>query len=152
MSSDKKRLILALFALAGATLTLLSTRGHGAGLTPDSVGYISAARSLLSGNGLTLYSGDPLIFWPPLYPVLMAVFSFIFHTDAFFIARLLNAAFFGVAVYLGGWLAFRCFSSKALALAATAAVLLSPPVFRMSTLALSELLFICLVMLSLYKI
>ncbi|MHB1391437.1 MAG: ArnT family glycosyltransferase [Thermoleophilia bacterium] len=142
-------MILAIFALAGAILTLLSTREYGAGLNSDSIGYISVARSLLSGDGFTLYNGDPFIMWPPLYPVLLAFFSLISHTDAFPVARILNAVFFGAAIYAGGWLAFRCFSSRALAFAAIVAVLLSPPAFGVSTMVWSEMPFICLVMLSL---
>ena len=68
MLSTKYKLALVFFALLGVILVFLSTSRYGAGLSPDSVGYISIARNLITGAGFTSYDGSPLIVQPPLFP------------------------------------------------------------------------------------
>jgi hypothetical protein len=58
--------------LGGATLVWWITP-HGAGLSPDSVYYIAAARWVLAGDGVrSLDGGGPLTVFAPLYPAVLA--------------------------------------------------------------------------------
>ncbi len=143
--SLKRKLLLALLALIGVTLVFFSTRDYGAGLTPDSVGYISTARNIIAGNGVTSYSGAHLVVQPPLYPALLALVGGIFGTDPFQIVAVVNSILFGLIIYFGGLLTFRALSAfPVLALIVIVAVLTSIPLFSVSVMAWSEPLFILL--------
>ena len=63
---------LIVLAVLGALLVGLSTR-WGIGCSPDSVFYISLARSLQAGEGYRGLYGVPRTEWPPLYPSLLAL-------------------------------------------------------------------------------
>ena len=62
-------------AAAGAGALALFATSRGIGLSPDSISYISAGRSLASGGGLRVWHGAPLTDWPPLYPALLALLA-----------------------------------------------------------------------------
>lgn len=96
------KLTLVLLALVGAILILLSTSRYGAGLSPDSVGYIGTARNLITGAGFISYGGSPTVEWPPLYPALLALVGGTFETDPLLLANVVNALIFGLIVYVGG--------------------------------------------------
>jgi len=68
--------LLGLLLLCLAALSVLSLQyRYGIGVTPDSAYFVSAADSLLSGNGLTTNIDgvrSPLTHHPPLYPSLLA--------------------------------------------------------------------------------
>ena len=148
--STKYKLSLVLLALVGVVLILFSTNRWGAGLSPDSVGYIGTARHLIRGAGFITYDGSPTVVWPPLYPALLALVGGIFGTDPLLLADILNALIFGLIVYLGGLLALKHLSSfPAFALVGTLAIVFSKPLFQVSVMAWSEPLFICFVLLSL---
>ena len=51
-------LLPAVAGVAGCVLVLLVAGGGRLGLTPDSVGYVAAARNLLAGRGFTWFSGE----------------------------------------------------------------------------------------------
>jgi 4-amino-4-deoxy-L-arabinose transferase-like glycosyltransferase len=77
----------------------------GAGLISDSFQYIASARSLASGQGLG-YPDDnglihPLVQYPPLFSVMLAMFECA-GVDSLFAARLLNAGLFAVNIGLVG--------------------------------------------------
>jgi hypothetical protein len=63
----------AILALAGTGLVLLSTAKYGAGISPDSTAYFDVARNLLAGKGLVFHAGGPLVIYAPLYPILLAL-------------------------------------------------------------------------------
>ncbi|NIP42487.1 MAG: hypothetical protein GWO30_06835 [Gammaproteobacteria bacterium] len=65
-------ILLAMLAILGAALIIYPTYHYGIGLSPDSVGYISTARSLISGKGFFQYDGQPFFLQPPLYPIILA--------------------------------------------------------------------------------
>ena len=148
--STKYKLSLVLLALIGVIFALLSTSRYGAGLSPDSVSYISTARNLIKGEGFITNYDEPIVHWPPLYPVLLALIGAIFGTDPLLPAHIVNALTFGLIVYLGGVLTFKHLPSfPALALVGTLAILFSTPLFAVSAMAWSEPLFILFVLLSL---
>src|SRR4051794_14970766 len=47
---------------------IAAVAGTHPGLTPDSVAYLSAAARPLARWGPVIYTGLPLVDWPPLYP------------------------------------------------------------------------------------
>lgn len=146
--SAKYRLILAVLGATGVATILLATRHYGAGLSPDSVGYIATARHIASGSGFVTFDGTPLVYWPPLYPALLAVASYIFRVDPISLAHVFNAILFGFIVYLSGLLFLKHLKSSAVvALFGAGAVLVAIPLIQVSLMAWSEPLFICFVLL-----
>ncbi len=98
-------LYVGLISIMAAAFSLWITP-YGAGVNPDSIVYISAAKSILTGSGYSL-AGDLITHYPPLYSIFLAVTG-LFEKDLNQSARLLNATFFGInaglvatAVYLG---------------------------------------------------
>jgi len=105
----RARIAITALGILGVAALLWITRG-GIGISPDSVVYIDAAESLLSGQGYVEHkaSGErlPLIHFPPGYPLLLALpkslgFSILAG------ARWLNALLFGLNIALVGILAVR---------------------------------------------
>lgn len=125
---------------------------HGAALLPDSVQYIAAARRLASGFGLEAPNarGDwsALTRFPPLYPCLLAGAASVTGLDPVDIARPLQA----LISMLNVWLAARLFRrTEVPRFAAPVAVMVTavaPSVLRINTQALSEGLFLSLMLLA----
>lgn len=131
-----------LLALSTTLLVLIVTAPNGIGLTPDSVGYIAAARNLSAGNGLTLFDASPLTIQAPLYPTLLSSVELIAGVDPLEGARFINAGLFGLVVYLSGLLFRRRLTRTSLVVFGMIAVSASPVLFSHSTYALTEPLFI----------
>jgi hypothetical protein len=87
-------IMLSALSAAGVGVVLFSTP-HGAGISPDSVQYVAAARGVLDGAGL------PLGLWAPLYPVVLASGETA-GLDIFVWARLLNALLLPANLLLAG--------------------------------------------------
>jgi hypothetical protein len=137
-------------ALLAVILVFLPTSRYGAGLSPDSVGYIATARNVMTGAGFTTYDGTPLVVHAPLFSALLALAGKLFNTDPLVLANIVNAFIFGLIVYVGGILVFRYLSSTPIiALMGTLTILASIPLFKVSVMAYSEPLFILFVLLSL---
>ena len=71
------------------------------GVSPDSVVYIDGARNILNGNGFQLSSGEVITRYPPGYPALLALVTYINH-DVLQATRWLHAFLFAVNVMLIG--------------------------------------------------
>lgn len=143
-----EQLWLGIFALLGAGLVLVSTSRYGAGISPDSVGYLSVAQNFLDGKGLVTFEGLPLSYHPPLYPLLLALCARIFGTQPLALAHLLNAALYAAIVYLSGHLALRYVErSRLLAWLAAASFVIAQPVLDVAVWAWSEPLFLILLLL-----
>ncbi len=150
--ADRGRIVVA--ALLAAGLVAVGTLA-GAGLSPDSVSYVSAARSFASGQGLQVFTGDPLTDWPPLYPLLLSVFG-LFGIDAVpasrIVAVLTHAALVGVG---GAWLLGRT-QTRAVAWAGVTTLVMAPALLWTGVWAWSEGLFMvmsvaCLVLLDRHR-
>ena len=101
---DRFALLLAVLSIFFMLLLLLRGVTYGAGVTPDSVAYISTARNLLAGNGFTLWNGQIYLDYPPLFPILLA-FIGIFGPDPADTAGYVNAFLFGLTIFLSSrWL------------------------------------------------
>lgn len=124
-------------ALAGAALVWRAT-SQGAGLSPDSVHYVAAARWLLAGEGLRSLDGSPLAHFPPLYPIVLAGAAWVSGSDPLDAARWLNAGLFGVLLALAGLLAARVGRRTWAAVAAALVLLVSRDIVLLHAMAWSE--------------
>lgn len=138
--------VFAVLGLAGVGIVLFSTSLYGVGLSPDSVQYISTARSLLAGDGYFAFDGNPIVSWPPLYPTLLAGLG-LADIDPLDGARYFNAAVFGLTVFATGHLLRRHLESWALVILGTTSILISVVLLRVSIQAWSESLFVLLAIL-----
>ncbi|MDE0197467.1 MAG: phospholipid carrier-dependent glycosyltransferase [Caldilineaceae bacterium] len=129
-------------ALSVALTSLVATATNGIAIAPDSVRYIAAARNMSAGNGLTLYDSSPLLLQAPLFPVVLSLIERQLGLDPTVGVRYLNAGLFGLIVYLSGLLFRRRLIRPSTVIFGMLAVSLSPVLFRLSTFALTELLFI----------
>ena len=135
---------------AGVALVAVGTLS-GIGLSPDSISYVSAARSLLAGRGLDTWYGEPFVDWPPLYPLLLAGLGAT-GLEVTQGARLLALAAHGGLVWLAAsWLARRTVSPR-VAWAATVALLAAFPLLGISVWAWSEPLFLLFALASLMAV
>jgi hypothetical protein len=135
-------------AALGVLLVLTIAVRNGPGVTPDSVVYLSAARSLLDGEGYRGPDGEPYVAFPPLFPTLIALVS-LGRVDLVDAAMTLVAVSFGIVIVTTGWIAGRITGSCAVAALAALAVLVSAPVLDAALHVWSELPFIAFSMLCL---
>ncbi|HEY3291326.1 MAG TPA: hypothetical protein VGK87_14450, partial [Anaerolineae bacterium] len=139
-------LALAALGVGGAALIIAATSTYGAAADADSAAYVSAARSLLAGNGFVMYDGTPFVNFAPLYSLVLAAFGF-FKIDPLESARFVNAlGFAGIIVVSGVWL-HRHTDSAIVALPGALAALLAMPLILISVFVASETLFILLTLL-----
>ena len=134
-------------ALAGAvaiavSIVYLTTARYGIGLTPDSITYFSVARNLASNGWLVSYDGQILSEFPPGYPILLAVLKVILGVDPMISARHLNAIFFGLIVILFGLCIQRFIVTQKFLVVAPFIIVLSIPLVSVSSIALTESIFI----------
>jgi hypothetical protein len=146
-------IILPVLGIAGFLLIWFSTP-WGIGVGYDSIFYLSASENLLSGSGLSRLDGYgqaiPLTHFPPFYSIAIAGLSMIggIATDA--AARFFAAALFAFLVGFSGWLIFRYTRSTLACLFGAALILISPVLLDVSFMAMSDLLFLVLLLLFLY--
>jgi len=140
------RWFLAVLGALGAALVAHSIRLYGPGLSPDSVGYISIARSLAASGEYVRFDGGLAPEWPPLYPLLAALLHKLTGADALITAGVVNALCHGVTVYVSGLLLARVARESPLAkVLGVVAVAMSPALLAVSVMAWTEPLFICCV-------
>ena len=143
-------LALSLLSICGIWLLLYSTP-RGLGLNDDSIAYIAAARSLMSGQGFReawLISNKPMIHFPPGFPGILAFIGVVSGLDPLRGARVFNAILFGLNVGLTGWLGWRMTGSRTLSLTVAALTLFSSSLLFVHSRAMSEPLYIFLTILS----
>ena len=148
---DRFTLVLTALAVLGGALVLSRQIAYGVGVEWDSINYLSAARSLLAGDGFVQVVQEvagAYARWPPLYPMLLAASSFLVF-DPWDVAGPLNAVFFGVTVFVAGRWLRRRIRSQFLVVGACLAVILAIPLTRAASYAMSEMPFILFTTLSL---
>ena len=145
-------IFLVLMAVYAGSLLLSATSVYGIGIRSDSVAYIWSARSLAEGLGLGRLDGGgnfkAMTHWPPLYPVILAVFP-LFGMDVIEGARWLAAIFAGLNVALVGWVLARITRSPWFAAGGALVVLFSPAMAETNLQAMTESLYILLSLLAL---
>jgi len=142
-------LLLILLAVFG-TILILQTTPEGLGLSDDSIAYIAGARSMLAGNGYReawLASNGPVTHLPPAFSSVLA-FLGMFGLDPLRGTRFVNAILFGLSTGLLGVLGWRMTYSLPAGLALAALFVASGEMLQVHAAAMSEPLFIFLVLLS----
>jgi len=101
-------------SLAAGGLVLLATSLYGAGVSADAAKNLSTAESLLAGRGFFDHSGGPLVYWPPLYPLVLAGISWLTGWDVFISGWYLNVLLVAVNVFLAGMLVYAALRDRPL--------------------------------------
>jgi 4-amino-4-deoxy-L-arabinose transferase-like glycosyltransferase len=125
------------------SLLFLGTGLYGPGVSPDSVTYLSVARSLAAGGALVHYGGAPLVDHPPLYPILLAPLVRL-GADPVQAARWFTLVVTALTVLLTAALLARRTQSTALLAAGVFLTAVARPLFSTGIYALSESLFLLL--------
>ena len=136
-----------MLGLCGFGLALVGTSKYGVGLSPDSIHYVHAARSVMAGDGFQAFGGGPFVGWPPLFPTVLAALGKL-GLDPLDGARFLNGAIFGLTIYASGHLLRTHLKSAWVCVAATATLLVSLTLVRVSIMAWSEPLFVLMAVLT----
>ncbi len=130
-------LLISLITLITGINVFFFVADNGIGVSPDSVAYIKTAESLLAGNGF-YYFDEPLIHFPPLYPLLLAG-SAIFSQNVTISAEWLHGILYGLNALLFGLAIF--FSTRRSLVAMVLGILLFfslQALLRIHAIALSE--------------
>lgn len=149
-------LLLLLAAVAGAGIARWCM-SSGVGVSPDSVIYLSAADSLIAGDGLKpiafhyspkVAGGEPLISFPPVYPLLLSLSSII-NSDRLSGARWLHSLLFAANIFLVGLLVYLGTARSALAtLVGILLLVSSASMLEIHTMAWSEPPFVLFILLA----
>lgn len=147
MSKFVRILLYVAVGLSGFLLILWITTPYGPGVSGDSVDYLSTADHLIRSRQFVGYDGQPYLYWPPLYPMLLAGASQITGLDTLSAGQALNAAGFGLIVLLAGWLFRDAFDNSRIGFGIGVLLALTavPLVILASNIA-SDTLFIALVL------
>ena len=145
--TDWLLLLLIATAVGGAAHIFVRTSSHGAGLSYDSVVYISTAENLIAGEGLKPLFGE-FVHWPPLFPLLMAVLGYL-GIDGADAGRFLNIVVFGLVIFVSGLWMLRNLMSAIAFVAGLVAVGVSYGVSYVSSHVGAEPLFILFVLVAL---
>ena len=148
---DRATALIACIAALGAALVLAREATYGVALSHDSLSYLVLARNLLEGEGYTNFRGLPHTVHPPLYPSLLAAAAGLGALDPQAVAGPLNAALFGLTVFVLGRYLRRRIQSQFLIIWACAAAAISLPLTDLASWALSGPAFILLATLALIR-
>ncbi len=144
----KDALFYTAIAVLGFALVLVSTSTYGAGVSTDSISYLSAAEHWSRGSGVTDHRGGPLLLWPPLYPLVLGSLESVSGLPLEQLGRYLNAFIFAGLILLAGVLLERSLPEQAAwRLWANLALLTSPSILALCANIGSDGLFILLILL-----
>ncbi|MGZ3754619.1 MAG: hypothetical protein ACXVAY_19385 [Mucilaginibacter sp.] len=131
-----------LFSIAGFCIVYLFTKYSGVGVSPDSIMYTSAARSLHSSGSLITFNNTAITDFPVFYPVFLWFVLAITGVDPIAAGPVINGVLFAALLLLSGriiqqfkpgsWLYKWCI---------LVAILLSPALLQVYTYLWSETLF-----------
>lgn len=105
---------LALLSILLMAIAYTITTPYGAGVGTDGIIYLSNAENLAKGKGLVDYSNQPLLRWPPLYPLLLLLVSQTAQIGSYSAGWILNILLYGTTVWLGGILLHEYFPNEPL--------------------------------------
>ncbi len=102
--SKNKNFTLFLFiaALFSIILALISTAKYGAAVSGDGVIYLSVADNLVAGKGFVDHTNSPLIWFPPLYPIFLAILKTVTHADILWLGTYFQIFLLGLNIILAG--------------------------------------------------
>ena len=131
IDDSKFRFLAVLLSLFGMAYLFLATP-NGLGLSPDSVAYIQTSRSILEHGSL-----KGLSYWPPGYPVMIALVA-VFQHDYFLAARWLGGILFGLNLLLFNLILQKCGWSRLIAGILTVVLIFDRDILYLHLMALSE--------------
>ena len=131
-----------LAAIVGFCLVQVYTAYSGIGISPDSIMYMSTARSLNALQGFNFWGHQPIVLFPVFFPTFLAIVQFITHTDPLILGPVLDGCLFGLLIFLTGLTIERytC-PSKIYKWLVLIALALSPGLLEIYTMLWSETLF-----------
>ena len=146
-------LVITLVLSSVGVLLLLYHTHNGPGITGDSVSYVMGAENLVAGRGYSRTAGGgeavPITGFPPGYSVFLASAAFL--GDNFFqIGRIVNAALFGVNIFLAGFLIWKFTQSVWASVLGSSIILLSDDLIFIHSWVMSEGLFITLMLVGIH--
>jgi hypothetical protein len=147
---------LLLILLAGlAAFIMLYDMAWGPWAYSDSAAYISAARSLVTGHGLSVPTPEggysPLQLHQPLYPLLMSFFLLL-DIHPFTTTTVLNTACFGLSILILGLGSYYFSKSKVYSLLVVAVMLCCPHIIENYDGAMSEPLYLFLTLVTFFLV
>jgi len=141
-----------MLGLLAAAWLLWATSPYGIGIRTDSIAYIWSARNIADGVGIGRLDGygafRPMTHWPPLYPLILALFE-LAGIGAVEGARWLGAALLGANIFLSGLVLHRLTRSTVAAAAGALLVMVSPVINVTSLFAMTEPLYLAFTLLGL---
>ena len=143
-------ILLVVLSLLGAGLVLARQISYGVGLDWDPVYYISVAHNLAGGAGFTGFDDRIYSVQPPLYPLLLAAAGLL-AIDPYAAAGPVNAAIFGLTIYVTGRYLRQRLNSALLVVGGCLALAFSIPLTWTASHAYSEPLFSLLTILALIQ-
>lgn len=108
------QVFLMIISVAGLCLAIYATTPFGAGVSGDAASNLSTAENLLRGKGFVDLFGNPLVYWAPLYSIILAGLGIFTHKDIFFSGWYLNILLTGLNIYFSGRLLYLTFRSQPL--------------------------------------
>ncbi len=136
--------IIILLSIVGGVIAIYASANGPWGYT-DPVQYISVARSLDRGQGLTYYEGNgkltPDFIHPPLYSLVLSLFG-LFGANLVAASRWLNVCAFIASIFIAGWIFYRYSRVPALGIIASALMCAFPNMLIMFASSYSEPLFV----------
>ncbi len=139
------RFALPVAVLAAVAGVLIATSRFGSGLTPDSVTYVTGARSLADGHGYTDGFGRAIDLFPPGYSAVLSIGERL-GMNALDFGRALSAVTLAVTVFLGWLLVRRHVRSPAIQAVTTIVIGCSAVLLEIYAKLLSEHLFVPVVL------
>jgi hypothetical protein len=107
-------IFLTILSLAVIVLGATATFTYGAGMAGDSAKYVGVAQKILEGKGLIDHREMPLLSWPPLYPIVIALLGWLTRLDVFVAAWYFNLFLLGLNLFLSGVIFQQVFKTKLL--------------------------------------
>jgi hypothetical protein len=140
-------LFVSICGLAGAVIVYSATSGFGMGVSSDSMHYISSADSFLAGNGFRDFKGDPLVDFPPLYSLILAIARGLSGVRPFVWARYINIMIMIPLIAGSGILIRQVFPAQRLwFVLGTIATLVFFPLYTLATTVSTEPLFMLMML------
>ncbi len=137
-------------ALLGAVLALAREVSYGPCLTTDGAQYIATARNLAVGEGF-VEGVAPFTIYSPLYPLLLTAAGALLRLDPLDVVGPLNAAVFGLTIFVFGRYLRRRLDSRFAAVWACTVLALSVPLADAASWSMSEPPFILVTTLALIE-
>ncbi len=144
-------LLIVVLAGLGTANILARTATYGTAVGTDSIRLLSTALNFLAGEGLRDFAGNPMVIWPPLFPLLLAAFGWV-GIEPLEAGRLINATAFGLTILAAGCYLRSHLRSRLLVLAATTTLAASLPLSYWASHFMTDSLFVLLTLLALIQL